>query len=387
MVQREVADRFFAAPGTKAYGAVSVLIQLAAEKTGFHPVARTVFRPRPRVDSALVAVPAHRASGGLRTVEAHRDRRVRAPAEDVAQLTRAGRAGEPRRNDPRARRSGPSRVDAGGGSHSRRARLAGSSTRVKTIAAPGKINLALVVGPRRSDGKHEVVTVMQRVDLSDQISLAPARGLEVEGFPEDTLVRRALHLLAEAANAEPGWAVRIDKRIPVAAGLGGGSSDAASALRLANETLAQPLSDELCMRWRLRWVRMCRSSFRLDHSLARGTAQTSRRSSCPRISGSCSACRPMRTSRPRGPSTRSSTRATARRASASGRALLRFLPGRSPEAHRPRAPARQRPGIVATGPRAARARSVSRRRKRRRTDGLRPLRGRADCARGGALRA
>jgi 16S rRNA (adenine1518-N6/adenine1519-N6)-dimethyltransferase len=55
MVQREVADRFFASSGTKAYGAVSVLVQLAAERTGFHPVSRTVFRPRPRVDSALVA--------------------------------------------------------------------------------------------------------------------------------------------------------------------------------------------------------------------------------------------------------------------------------------------------------------------------------------------
>ena len=55
MVQREVADRFFARPSTKAYGAVSVLVQLAAERTGFHPVSRTVFRPRPNVDSALVA--------------------------------------------------------------------------------------------------------------------------------------------------------------------------------------------------------------------------------------------------------------------------------------------------------------------------------------------
>jgi len=55
MVQREVADRFFADPSTKAYGAVSVLVQLAAERTGFHPVSRTVFRPRPNVDSALVA--------------------------------------------------------------------------------------------------------------------------------------------------------------------------------------------------------------------------------------------------------------------------------------------------------------------------------------------
>jgi 16S rRNA (adenine1518-N6/adenine1519-N6)-dimethyltransferase len=55
MVQREIADRFFAGPGTKAYGAVSVLLQLATERTGLHPVSRTVFRPRPRVDSALVA--------------------------------------------------------------------------------------------------------------------------------------------------------------------------------------------------------------------------------------------------------------------------------------------------------------------------------------------
>jgi 16S rRNA (adenine1518-N6/adenine1519-N6)-dimethyltransferase len=55
MVQREVADRFFAEPGTKAYGAVSVLVQLASERTGFHAVSRNVFRPRPNVDSALVA--------------------------------------------------------------------------------------------------------------------------------------------------------------------------------------------------------------------------------------------------------------------------------------------------------------------------------------------
>lgn len=55
MVQREVADRFFAGPGTKAYGAVSVLVRLHARRTGFHAVSRTVFRPPPNVDSALVA--------------------------------------------------------------------------------------------------------------------------------------------------------------------------------------------------------------------------------------------------------------------------------------------------------------------------------------------
>ena len=67
MVQREVADRFFAPPATKAYGAVSVVVQLAAARTGFHPVSREVFRPRPNVDSALVAfrrraLPEHYAS-------------------------------------------------------------------------------------------------------------------------------------------------------------------------------------------------------------------------------------------------------------------------------------------------------------------------------------
>ena len=55
MVQREVADRFFAVEGTRSYGAVSVYVRLAAERTGFHPVSRNVFRPRPNVESALIA--------------------------------------------------------------------------------------------------------------------------------------------------------------------------------------------------------------------------------------------------------------------------------------------------------------------------------------------
>jgi 16S rRNA (adenine1518-N6/adenine1519-N6)-dimethyltransferase len=63
MVQREVADRFFASPRTKAYGAVSVLMQLATERTGFHAVSREVFRPKPNVESALVAF--HRTRPGI----------------------------------------------------------------------------------------------------------------------------------------------------------------------------------------------------------------------------------------------------------------------------------------------------------------------------------
>jgi 4-diphosphocytidyl-2-C-methyl-D-erythritol kinase len=106
------------------------------------------------------------------------------------------------------------------------------------------VNLALVVGPPRDDGKHEVVTVLQRIDLVDRIELEEAPELRIEGFDSDTLVRTALLDLARGAGVEPGWRVRIEKKIPVAAGLGGGSSDAATALRLANETLAEPLPAE-----------------------------------------------------------------------------------------------------------------------------------------------
>jgi 4-diphosphocytidyl-2-C-methyl-D-erythritol kinase len=110
--------------------------------------------------------------------------------------------------------------------------------------ATAKLNLALVVGPLREDGRHEVVTVLQRLDLADRVSIEPAAELQVEGFAEDTLVRLALEQLAEAANTEPRWQARIWKHIPVAAGVAGGSSDAATALRLANETLTEPLPPE-----------------------------------------------------------------------------------------------------------------------------------------------
>jgi 4-diphosphocytidyl-2-C-methyl-D-erythritol kinase len=111
-------------------------------------------------------------------------------------------------------------------------------------AATAKLNLALVVGPRREDGKHELVTVLQRLDLADRIALEPAARLEVTGFEGDTIVRRALELFVERAGVPPAFRVTITKRIPVAAGLGGGSSDAATALRLANATLENPLPQE-----------------------------------------------------------------------------------------------------------------------------------------------
>jgi 4-diphosphocytidyl-2-C-methyl-D-erythritol kinase len=113
---------------------------------------------------------------------------------------------------------------------------------VSKAEAPAKINLALVVGPLRLDGKHEVATVLQKLELADRISLTPGSELEISGFPDDTLVREVLLALAAAASVEPQWSIEIDKRIPIASGLGGGSSDAAAALRLANETLPEPLA-------------------------------------------------------------------------------------------------------------------------------------------------
>jgi 4-diphosphocytidyl-2-C-methyl-D-erythritol kinase len=107
--------------------------------------------------------------------------------------------------------------------------------------APAKLNLALVVGPLRPDGKHEIATVFQRIGLADEISVEPAATeTTVDGFPDDTLVAAALAALA----APHGWRARIAKRIPVAAGLGGGSSDAAAALSLGNAQLATPHGDD-----------------------------------------------------------------------------------------------------------------------------------------------
>jgi 4-diphosphocytidyl-2-C-methyl-D-erythritol kinase len=115
---------------------------------------------------------------------------------------------------------------------------------VTRARAYAKVNLALVVGPVRADGKHEVATVLQRVNLHDDVEVEPAEALRVTGFEADTIVETALRQLAAAADVRPAWAVRIEKRIPVAAGLGGGSSDAATALSLANALLPRPLPFE-----------------------------------------------------------------------------------------------------------------------------------------------
>jgi 4-diphosphocytidyl-2-C-methyl-D-erythritol kinase len=109
---------------------------------------------------------------------------------------------------------------------------------MKRGAAAAKINLALVVGPRRADGKHELLTVYQRMTLADRLEVRRAERNEVTGFAEDTLVMRAIDALT--AHDDVRLSARIDKRIPIAAGLGGGSADAAAALALGNELLSDP---------------------------------------------------------------------------------------------------------------------------------------------------
>ena len=119
--------------------------------------------------------------------------------------------------------------------------------------APAKINLGLFVGPPRAgDGRHELVSVMQSISLADELTLEPAPadapGDELvcpglPGAPQENLAARALGAFRAATGWDaPPLRLSVRKRIPVAAGLGGGSADAAAALRLARH--ASGLGDE-----------------------------------------------------------------------------------------------------------------------------------------------
>ncbi len=104
--------------------------------------------------------------------------------------------------------------------------------------APAKINRELRVGGRRPDGFHELLSRFASIDLCDELEAEAASGLELSitgrAVPggEDNLILRAARALAEAIGVPPRAKIRLHKRIPIGAGLGGGSSDAVSALRL-----------------------------------------------------------------------------------------------------------------------------------------------------------
>jgi len=116
------------------------------------------------------------------------------------------------------------------------------------IRAPGKVNLCLYLGPRRADGRHQLVTVFESVSLADDLIAStiadPPDAVQCHGLaePAENLVAVALRRLREAGWHGPPLRVKIEKRIPIAGGMAGGSADAAAILRLAHEL--EPLPEQ-----------------------------------------------------------------------------------------------------------------------------------------------
>ncbi|MFH1035713.1 MAG: 4-(cytidine 5'-diphospho)-2-C-methyl-D-erythritol kinase [Pseudomonadota bacterium] len=118
-----------------------------------------------------------------------------------------------------------------------------------TLTAPAKVNLNLMVLGRRSDGYHELMTLMQPLSLADELVIDDqASGLEFScddpALLENNLVTRAARAYFQALGREPRARLRLIKRVPVAAGLGGGSSDAAAALLGLNVLHGQALAPQ-----------------------------------------------------------------------------------------------------------------------------------------------
>jgi 4-diphosphocytidyl-2-C-methyl-D-erythritol kinase len=116
--------------------------------------------------------------------------------------------------------------------------------------APAKVNLCLFLGPVRSDGRHELVTLFESVSLADELELTVLEAgpdeVHCPDVPGRNLVADALAALRREGWSAPPVRIEIRKRVPVAAGLGGGSADAAAALRMAHAV--NPLADGLALR-------------------------------------------------------------------------------------------------------------------------------------------
>ena len=117
----------------------------------------------------------------------------------------------------------------------------GSQSLMIRLPAPAKLNLYLRVLGRRSDGYHEIETIFERIDLADELTFEPADALTLTcsdsslSCGEGNLVFQAAQLLQRETHTAAGARIHLEKRIPVAAGLGGGSSDAATALLGLNQ--------------------------------------------------------------------------------------------------------------------------------------------------------
>ena len=130
--------------------------------------------------------------------------------------------------------------------------LAGAN--VVQVSAAAKVNLRLRVLARETSGYHQLETIFLRLDLSDTVRVrrARARSLDVSaeegasplGPVEQNLAWRAALAYGEAADSNDGWAIELEKRIPVGGGLGGGSADAGAVLRALDAMSARPLGEE-----------------------------------------------------------------------------------------------------------------------------------------------
>ncbi len=147
-----------------------------------------------------------------------------------------------------------------------------------TALAPAKINLFLHVGPVDADGYHPLSSLVAFADVGDRVTVEPADRLSLTvigpfgaglAAEPDNLILRALRALGQATGTgEPPLRVTLDKRLPIAAGLGGGSSDAGAALKLARQALALDIDDveleavagvigadgPMCLRMRTAWA-------------------------------------------------------------------------------------------------------------------------------------
>ncbi len=256
MAQREVAQRLAAEPGGGLYGVSSVIAQarMRGEDAARDPEDGLSSRAQRRLGPGRDGAP---AGGGISRACGAGAGCVRAQAQGARALGLDRDVGRCCSAPPRARPGGTGRDRAAAGRQGR-AGLARAVPRAGKAAegvsgvagfeslralAPAKINLGLFVGPpRQRDGRHELVSVMQSISLADELTLAPAPESDhdelacpgVQTPPEHNLAMRALAAFRSASGWETGPVrLQVAKRVPVAAGLGGGSGDAAAALRLA----------------------------------------------------------------------------------------------------------------------------------------------------------
>ena len=216
-----------------------------------------VFRPVPNVDSVLLGLrrhgPAPEPDGDARwctprspTGARRWPDRWRWPDRSSAGRARAGARGADRDGPPRRRACG-----APGARGVPRARRHASADDPAS-AAPAKINLCLYLGPTRADGRHELVTLFDAVSLYRRARgrrPRPSDEVVCEGVDGPNLVADALGALrGRRAGRRRRVRVTITKRIPVAAGMGGGSADAAALLRLAPRLGSGPIGRRACDR-------------------------------------------------------------------------------------------------------------------------------------------